>query len=74
MCKKIRCPICGNMAFEEEDDYDICEVCGWENDSAHFLSPDQYHGPNGKWSLNDAKKAWAEGQTLFDFCPNPNAK
>ena len=33
MQTKIACPVCGKYQFEEECDYDICEYCGWENDS-----------------------------------------
>ena len=72
--KKIPCPICGNMAFEEEGDFDICEVCGWENEDLSIDDPDWWGGANGKWSVNTAKKAWAAGETLFESWPNPNAK
>ena len=72
--KKIPCPICGNMAFEEEGDFDICEVCGWENDDTALDYPDESSGPNEKWSVNAARKAWASGETLFEHWPNPNAK
>ena len=33
MQTKIPCPVCGKYQFEKECDYDICEYCGWENDS-----------------------------------------
>ena len=26
----IKCPVCGQYEFEKEDNYEICEVCGWE--------------------------------------------
>lgn len=29
----IVCPVCGKYTFECEGDYDICEYCGWENDT-----------------------------------------
>lgn len=30
--KNVPCPVCGQHIFEEEEDYDICPVCGWENE------------------------------------------
>lgn len=68
----IPCPICGSMAYEEEEDFNICELCGWENDGS-LSDPDWWGGANEKWSVNTARKAWEEGQTLFENFPNPKA-
>ena len=27
-----KCPICGEYEFEDENSYDICPVCGWNDD------------------------------------------
>lgn len=59
----IKCPVCGEYEFEKEDDYDICEVCGWENEKFQFDYPDEDGGAN-KMSLNEAWKAWAEGRPI----------
>ena len=32
MEERIKCPVCGKYEFEERDDFDICDVCNWEND------------------------------------------
>lgn len=61
MEKKIKCPGCGQYEFEEEDDYDICPVCFWENDSLQNNDPDCAGGANGL-SLNEYRKAWEEGR------------
>lgn len=49
--------------FLKEDDYDICEVCGWENEKYQLDHPDEDGGAN-KMSLNEARKAWAEGRRI----------
>lgn len=44
----IPCPVCGKYIFNEEDDYDICKHCGWENENcfegggANDLCIDEY--------------------------------
>ena len=32
MAEKFRCECCGQHTLEAQDEYDICEVCGWEED------------------------------------------
>lgn len=59
----IKCPVCGQYEFEMEDDYDICNVCGWENEKYQITHPDEEGGAN-RMSLNQAKKAWAEGKPI----------
>ena len=72
--KKYPCPICGALTLSEPDrSCDICTVCGWEEDGYQQDYPDET-GPNGKWTLNEAKKAWAAGETLFANHPNPKAR
>lgn len=63
MNDRLKCPCCGQYYFEEEDFYEICEVCGWEDDSLQRDDPD-YEGGANKMSLNQAKKAWAEGRKV----------
>ena len=60
----IPCPVCGEHIFEQEDDYDICPVCGWENDDLQRSQPDLSGGPNGM-SLNQARAMWAAGKLVW---------
>lgn len=73
--KKYPCPICGALELPEpEFSFHICSVCGWEEDGIQQRYPDEKCDPNGGISLNEAKKAWAAGETLFANHPNPKAR
>lgn len=56
------CPVCGRTMFEEYDSYDICVVCGWEDDAMQEEFPDEGGGPNA--SLIECRKGGdqADGQ------------
>jgi hypothetical protein len=43
--------------------FDICKVCGWQDDPTQNDDPD-YDGGANYISLNVAKQAFAEGQPL----------
>ena len=58
------CPICGKYEFEEENSYDICEVCGWEDDL--YINEDgEYDTGANHVSYEEAKEAWANGKTVW---------
>lgn len=59
----MKCPVCGKFDFEEENNFEICEVCGWENDGVQLDNPDETDCAN-EMSLNEARKAWAEGKPI----------
>lgn len=44
----------------EPDCFDICEVCGWEDDNYQRAHPD-YAGGANCMSLNDAREAYKKG-------------
>ena len=56
--EKIICPVCGEYVFEEK--YEICPVCGWENDKLQTENPD-FEGGANRMSLNQARKIYMEG-------------
>ena len=54
------CPCCGQTIVGR---FDMCEVCGWENDYQQRDNPDMHGGANSM-SLNEAKNAYAEGKEI----------
>lgn len=55
------CPCCGQHVFAEKNAYEICPVCGWEDDKVQRRDPD-YAGGANKLSLNQAKAAFLKAQ------------
>lgn len=54
------CPVCRQYEFEYSGCFDICEVCGWEDDNLQSKHPD-YEGGANKMSLNQAREAYKKG-------------
>ncbi len=54
---KVLCPYCGEGFVDEGHEYDVCEVCGWEDDPIQFDDPN-YRGGANKLSLNEAKRIY----------------
>ena len=53
------CPVCGKHHFSEPNSYEICPICGWEDDRSQREDPDLRGGAN-KMSLNEAIAAYRE--------------
>ena len=53
------CPCCGRYHFKEKDAYEICPVCGWEDDPLQRREPDFAGGAN-TLCLNDAIRKYNE--------------
>ena len=34
------CPVCGKFEFDSHGSYDICDICGWEDDPIQEDDPD----------------------------------
>ncbi len=60
---EIKCPVCGKYTFEAWGDFDVCEVCNWENDPIQYYKPD-YPGGANHMSLNEARQAYREGRQV----------
>ena len=54
---KYRCPVCGRHYFEQIGKYEICPVCGWEDDPVQRRDPD-FEGGANRPSLNQARAAF----------------
>lgn len=58
--KEMKCPCCGKSMVSE---YDICEVCNWQNDLVQKIHPDLKGGAN-EMSLNEAIIAFRKGKEV----------
>ena len=58
------CPVCGKYEFPFRGSFDICLVCEWENDPIQAVEHDEKYCAN-QMSLNEAKKAYAEGKEIY---------
>ena len=58
--RKYLCPVCGKHYFTEINAYEICPVCGWEDDPVQRREPDLSGGAN-KLSLNEAIDEYLKG-------------
>ncbi|MCJ7836795.1 hydrolase [Cuneatibacter sp. NSJ-177] len=56
---KYKCPCCGSLSLSEPPPgtFEICPICGWEDDEVQFNDPD-YEGGANRLSLNQAKKVF----------------
>ncbi len=54
------CPCCEQLTLESEGHFEICAVCGWEDDNIQRDDPDYWGGANSM-SLNQAKEAFNRG-------------
>ena len=67
--KTYRCPVCGNLSFAAPDDFEYCDVCGWQNDTWQEDHPDEEGGGTcNVVSLNHYREDWKAGRGPFDEC------
>lgn len=53
------CPCCGSHTLGKLGHYEICGVCGWEDDPDQSADPECVSGANHE-SLSFAGKMWQE--------------
>ena len=56
------CPVCGKFRFLEDDNFEICEVCSWEDDGLQREDPNFFGGAN-VISLNQAREVWKQTES-----------
>ncbi|MCR5182245.1 MAG: hypothetical protein K6D56_04430 [Clostridia bacterium] len=57
--KQYICPVCGRHHFMERNAYEICPVCGWEDDPVQRREPD-FEGGANELSLNQYRSRYQE--------------
>ncbi|WP_422651026.1 CPCC family cysteine-rich protein [Cupriavidus sp. H18C1] len=61
-----QCHCCGQLTIGEPGGYEICEVCGWEDDPVQSADP-TYTGGGNVLNLYQARLNWKSGNLgLFD--------
>lgn len=61
MTKKAhKCPVCGKFEFPYVGSFDVCEVCGWEDDDFQERHPDEEGGAN-RLSMNEYRAKFNSG-------------
>ncbi len=59
-CKEHVCPVCGKFVFNHRLSYDICDICGWEDDILDEDDPEWFTGAN-PMELEDYRAAYNAG-------------
>ena len=53
-----KCPVCGQYTFQSgPGSYEICPICGWEDDKAQYKDPNLKGGAN-RFSLKEYKEQY----------------
>lgn len=58
-----RCACCGHYTLPKDSIFEICEVCGWQDDEVQNEKPD-YRGGANQMSLNEAKAAYKRNEKV----------
>ena len=73
---KYACPCCNMLTLEEEPPgtYEICPVCGWEDDEIQFNHPEYCCGANNislEQAKNNFKDIGAINRDTIEFTRDP---
>ncbi|RON21009.1 hypothetical protein BK660_18400 [Pseudomonas brassicacearum] len=56
------CPCCGYRTLSSRANYDICDLCKWEDNG--ITDPEQYSGPN-HMTLGEAKETFSKNMNVL---------
>ena len=59
--EKTKCPVCGKTLLSH---FEICDICGWQNDRYQLRHPDE-GGCANNMSLNEAREAYKRGEKVY---------
>lgn len=63
---RVTCPCCGYPTLEERANYEICDLCNWEDDGQDdHDSAKSFGGPNGGYSLDEARENFMKYRTMY---------
>ena len=57
MVERVKCPVCEKHEFDAWGDFDVCPICGWENDGVQMNNHNLSGGANPE-SVNEARKIY----------------
>lgn len=63
---RVRCPCCGYPTLDSDADYEICELCNWEDDGQSDNDADEVRGgPNADYSLSEARRNFIQYRVMY---------
>ena len=63
---RVKCPCCGYPTLPERANYEICELCNWEDDGQDDEDADEVMGgPNSDYSLTEARENFRRYMVMY---------
>lgn len=60
------CPCCGYPTLQRRIEYEICQICWWEDDGQDDADAEEKGGANDEISLNQARSNFSEYMISFN--------
>ena len=72
LAQRVNCPCCGYPTLDTAGTYEICELCGWEDDGQTEAQADEvWGGPNHHHSLRSARQNFKRYLNMFEPNTDP---